>query len=391
MFVYSVLNKNRYFCRMRVYPNINYSLLADAAASAKREVWVKFPYLHDWVKGIKKPTVNQLADFAKNVQIPFGFFFLEKLPDRQNSIPLFRTNSKLPNYYYSSELSETINTIQRRQNWLIEYFKSEQHDELSFVGSFSVQSNYMQIANNIRAQMNLIPNWTQFLQNKDASLKFLIKKAEDAGIFVAINGVVGNSNKNLNPDEFKGFVLSNKWAPYIFINGKDYPAAKLFTFMHELVHIWLDESAAFDIDRMMPANTAIEKLCDTVAAELLVAKDVLHEQWKKVYNNPRHLDYLERFFKVSKLVIARRLLDLGFYTRPQFFDFYNNYKILWDKKNVDVSGGSFYANQPYRVGVKFFDTVNTAAASGKLLYTDAYKLTNLYGSTFTKFKMHIEQ
>jgi Zn-dependent peptidase ImmA (M78 family) len=376
---------------MRVYPNINYSLLGDAVESAKGEVWVKFPHLQDWIKGIKKPTVNQLADFAKAVHIPFGFFFLEKLPERKNSVPLFRTNSKLPHYDYSFELSETINTIQRRQDWLTEYLKSEQEDELSFVGRFSVQSDYMQIANNIRAEIKLVANWSQFLIDKEESLKFLIKKVEDAGIYVAINGVLGNSNKNLNPDEFKGFVLSSKWAPYIFINGKDYPAAKLFTFMHELVHIWLDESAALDIERLLPANTDIEKLCDSVAAELLVAKDVLMEQWNKVYKQPKHLDYLERFFKVSKLVIARRLLDLGFYTRPQFFDFYNNYKILWDKKKNGIGGGSFYANQPYRVGVKFFDTVNSAATSGKLLYTDAYKLTNLYGSTFTKFKIHLER
>jgi Zn-dependent peptidase ImmA (M78 family) len=376
---------------MRVYPNINYSLLGDAVESAKGEVWVKFPHLQDWIKGIKKPTVNQLADFAKAVHIPFGFFFLEKLPERKNSVPLFRTNSKLPHYDYSFELSETINTIQRRQDWLTEYLKSEQEDELSFVGRFSVQSDYMQIANNIRAEIKLVANWSQFLIDKEESLKFLIKKVEDAGIYVAINGVLGNSNKNLNPDEFKGFVLSRKWAPYIFINGKDYPAAKLFTFMHELVHIWLDESAALDIERLLPANTDIEKLCDSVAAELLVAKDVLMEQWNKVYKQPKHLDYLERFFKVSKLVIARRLLDLGFYTRPQFFDFYNNYKILWDKKKNGIGGGSFYANQPYRVGVKFFDTVNSAATSGKLLYTDAYKLTNLYGSTFTKFKIHLER
>jgi Zn-dependent peptidase ImmA (M78 family) len=160
--------------------------------------------------------------------------------------------------------------------------------------------------------------------------------------------------------------------------------------MHELVHIWLDQTAALDIDRLLPANTAIEKCCDTVAAELLVATDILNVEWKKAENLPNHLDYLERYFKVSKLVIARRLLDLGFYTKVRFFNFYNSYKTYWDnKKESQEGGGSFFANQPFRVGVKFFDTVNTAALTGKLLYTDAYKLTNLYGSTFTKFKEHL--
>ena len=85
------------------------------------------------------------------------------------------------------------------------------------------------------------------------------------------------------------------------------------------------------------------------------------------------------------------MLDLGIYSKAQFFGFYNAYKAYWEKKKEENGGGgSFYANQPYRVGIKFFDTVNAAAASGKLLYTDAYKLTNLYGSTFTKFKSHLE-
>ncbi|QGW29876.1 ImmA/IrrE family metallo-endopeptidase [Phnomibacter ginsenosidimutans] len=376
---------------MKVYPSINTTLLSQAAATADARLWVKFPSLQKWIDGQAQPTVRQLADFAKTVHIPFGFFFLQQLPERKNTVPLFRSGSKTPHFDYSFELSETINSIQRRQDWLVEYLRSEQQEELPFVGRFTVTNTYIEIANDIRKELKLPLNWSQFLSDKYTALKYLIKKAEDAGMYVAINGVIGNSNKNLNPEEFKGFVLSSKYAPYIFINGKDYPAAKLFTFMHELAHIWLDKSAALDIERFMPANTETERLCDAVAAELLVAETVLTTEWKKVANRDDHLDYLERFFKVSKIVIARRLLDLGIYSKPQFFGFYNAYKAFWDKKKEENGGGgSFYANQPYRVGIKFFDTVNAAAASGKLLYTDAYKLTNLYGSTFTKFKSHLE-
>ncbi len=376
---------------MRVYPNINPALLGDAAASAGEGVWVKFPQLQEWIKGEKKPTVHQLAEFAKAVHVPFGFFFLQELPKKENKLPLFRTGSQQPEFNYSYALSETIDTIQQRQDWLVDYLRSEYEEALPFVGRFSETDNYKAIADDIRQVLQLPLNWSQFLPDKEAALKYVINKAEAAGIFVAVNGVLGNSNKSLNPAEFKGFVLSNKWAPYIFINGKDYPAARIFTFMHELAHIWLDRSAALDIEQLMPASTEVEKLCDAVAAELLVAEQVLLEEWKKVSDRANHLDVLERFFKVSKVVIARRLLDLGIYTKPQFFRFYNEYKIYWDaRSNEEGGGGSFYNNQPYRVGVRFFETVSRAAESGKLLYTDAYKLTNLYGSTFYKFKTHLE-
>ena len=377
---------------MRVYPNIKSDLLGDAAASAGTELWMKFPQLQEWINGEKKPTVNQLADFAKAVHIPFGFFFLDELPAIKNTIPLFRTSSTQAHFDYSYELRESINSIQKRQNWLVDYLLSEQYEELPFVGRFNTNQSYITIANDIRKVLQLPVNWSQFLQDKDAALKYLIQKAENAGIYVAINGVLGNSAKNLNPEEFKGFVLSNKYAPYIFINGKDYAAAKIFTFMHELAHIWLDKSAALDIERLQPANTETEKLCDAVAGELLVNKDVLMVEWKKVEKRANPLDYLERFFKVSKVVIARRLLDLGIFTKREFFAFYNEYKAYWDnkKESDDGGGGSFYNNQPYRVGIKFFETVTAATASGKLLFTDAYKLTSLYGSTFNKFKDHLQ-
>lgn len=66
---------------MRVYPQIDPALIGRAAATARENVWIKFPVLQQWIDGEKKPTVKQLADFAKEVHIPFGFFFLEALPE----------------------------------------------------------------------------------------------------------------------------------------------------------------------------------------------------------------------------------------------------------------------------------------------------------------------
>lgn len=374
---------------MRIYPNINTSVLAEAAAAAGENVWVKFPGLQQWIKGEKQPTVNQLADFAKAVHLPFGFFFLQKLPTTEGNIPLFRSNVAKPTYNYSSELRDTISSIEARQDWLIEYFSSNRAEPLPFVGSVTLKHSAKHIAAQIRQQLGLQTNWARFLTDKNMALNFLVDKAEQAGIFTAINGVVGNGQRNLLPNEFKGFVLTNPYAPYIFINGKDFPAARLFTFMHELAHIWLGKSAAFDLEKLQPADDAIEKKCDAVAAELLVAEEVLQLEWEKVKKNNNHLLYLERIFKVSQVVIARRLLDLGYYSRPQFFAFYEQYKKNWEQKQNeknDAGGGSFYNNQNFRVGKAFFYTVNEAAKSGKLLYTDAYKLTDLYGKTFHNYE-----
>ncbi len=371
---------------MRVYPPINSELLDQAATTAGSDVWVKFPTLRQWIDGTKQPTLNQLADFAKQVHIPFGFFFLNELPERQNNVPLFRSNNNTPYFNYSFELSESIRTIQRRQDWLTDYFRSEGYEELQFVGSASQRQTTTVIANSIRQVLQLPLSWSQNLSNKDGAFKYLIEKIERQRIFVAINGVLGNGQTNLNPEEFQGFVLTNKWAPYIFINGKDFQAAKIFTLMHELAHIWLGKTAALDIEQFQPANTADEKLCDKIAAELLVPESELRNQWTRNSSSQNHLQILERHFKVSGIVIARRLLDINAYTRSQFFAFYNRYRANWkSQNNKNEGGGNFYLNQNYRVGKAFYHIINEAAKNGKLLYTDAYHLTNLYGNTFHKY------
>ncbi len=375
---------------MRIHPNINGALLGEAAATAGENVWVKFPNLTDWIAGDKHPTVHQLAEFAKTVRLPFGYFFLKSLPKVNGILPLFRSGQAKPVYNYSPDLQETIQTIERRQEWLVEYLKGEQSGPLPFVGSFSAGDRTDGIAANIRQVLQLPVNWAQILPDKDAALRYLIEKVESIGIFVTINGVVGNNGRrNLDPGEFKGFVLSNAFAPYIFINGKDYPAAKIFTLMHELVHIWLGNSAAFDLEGFMPADNLVEKKCDAVAAELLVAENALSPMWEQYKHQPNPVLVLERVFKVSRIVIARRLLDLGIFSKNEFFVFYNEYKKYWAQKAAESEqgGGSFYNNQNYRVGKAFFNTITEAARSGKLLYTDAYKLTGLYGKTFHTYAM----
>lgn len=369
---------------MGISPPIKNILLSEAAALQGDSIWMKFPSLKAWIDGEKKPTVKQLAEFAKTVHIPFGYFFLDKLPETKNTLPLFRTSSKEAIINYSWELSEAIRIIERRQMWLIDYFKKEEADPLPFVGAAIGMTNVNEIAEEIRSELELQNNWTQFLTGKDAAMNYLIDKAEAKRIFVAINGIVGNATRQkLNAEEFKGFVLSNKWAPYIFINGSDFPASKLFTFMHELVHIWLDRSAVLDLDHM-PPEIDEEKLCDAVAAELLVPENILRQEWQLVKHNDSHLNILEKRFKVSKIVIARRLFDLGIYTKKRFFDFYNQYKLKWQNK-TKTKGGDFYNNQPFRVGKAFFEIISTETKKGNLLYTDAYKLTNLYGKTYHEF------
>ncbi len=67
-------------------------------------------------------------------------------------------------------------------------------------------------------------------------------------------------------------------------------------------------------------------------------------------------------------------------------EFYNKYMGDFKfKKDNQGSGGNFYATARKRVSLRFASFVNNAVKENRLLYRDAYKLTNLKGETYNKF------
>jgi Zn-dependent peptidase ImmA (M78 family) len=210
---------------------------------------------------------------------------------------------------------------------------------------------------------------------------------EDAGILVVVNGVVGNStHRKLDPDEFRGFVLVDEFAPLVFVNGADGKAAQMFTLAHELAHVFLGSSAAFDLREMSPANDPTELACNKVAGEFLAPQQEVRRIWPSIRGDPDRFQSIAREFKVSALVAARRVLDLHLITKDEFLAFYHDYQNDERRKAARrPAGGDFYVNQDLRVGRRFASAVVRAAREGKLLYSEAYRLTGLYGKTFDHY------
>ncbi|GBE18454.1 hypothetical protein BMS3Abin16_01054 [archaeon BMS3Abin16] len=52
---------------------------------------------------------------------------------------------------------------------------------------------------------------------------------------------------------------------------------------------------------------------------------------------------------------------------------------------VDLGGGDYYANQNLRIGKLFTSVIVKAVSEGKLLYSEAFKLTGLSGKSFNQY------
>lgn len=351
----------------------------------------KFPKYEEWLRGEDQPTLRQLEKFAQMTRTPLGYFFLSEPPQEKLPIPYFRTIGDERRRDPSPDLIETVQTMQQRQAWMREYLIEEGQGPLPFVGCARPTDNPTSIAGMIREALNLPQRWAGKLPNWKQALRYLQLKMEDAGILVVINSVVGNNtHRKLSVNEFRGFVLVDEYCPLVFVNGSDAKVAQMFTLAHELAHIWLGISAAFDLHELHPADNETERLCNRIAAEFLVPADEMKEFWIRVHGHSDRFSRVAREFKVSELVAARRALDLGLITKAEFVEFYRTI-LERERQDTDVQGGGdFYANQDLRIGRRFAEAVIRATREGRLLYRDAYRLTGLYGSTFEAYAARLE-
>lgn len=370
---------------MKLEVDINNNLLIWAIERAGidiDEVSKTIPYFSSWLLGKKKPTVKQLEKFAQKVHLPFGYLFLDNPPEEKLPIPFFRTiNSQ--EHKINLNIYDSVLILQQRQNWLTDYLKENNYPKLNFVGKFSRNPDINEVVNDIRTTLKINEEWAREFSTWEKAKDHLTQLIEDAGIITTFSSIVGNNTRRkIKVDDCRGFVLVDEYAPFMFINSADSKSAQMFTIAHELAHIWIGKSAGFDFRQLQPANNDTEVLCDKIAAEFLVPAKSIEESWKTV----KDISQLAKHFKVSQIVIARRLLDLGKINKSEFIIFYENY-ISTDFAHSESreSGGDFYKTQRKRLSVRFISFVNQAVKEHKLLIRDAYNLTNLKGETYHTF------
>ncbi len=289
----------------------------------------KLPKIEEWLTGELSPTLKQLEAFSKATYTPIGFLFLPEPPDEQVPIPDFRTMAT--DYFDrpSPDLLDTIYICQQRQEWYRDFERSMGGDPLPFVGSAQLTDVVIQTAAIMREALGFNIEERKKIRTWADALRRFIEQADLLGILVMVSGVVGSNNRRkLDPHEFRGFALSDKLAPLVFINGADTKSAQMFTLAHELAHVWIGETAISDAEAVRISNNRIERWCNQVAAEFLVPLDAISSVYDGDNDLSDEMDKLARQFKVSTLVILRRIHDVGGLTRDE----------LWDAYQVELNG-----------------------------------------------------
>jgi len=358
----------------------------DVETLAKR-LGISPPRVSTWESdGRIRP--KQVEKLARVTHTAVGLLYLSEPPVETLPVPDFRTLQDEEMRTPSPDLLDVIDQARQRQDWFRDYLVGTGEDPLDWVGSLRTDMPVRAAAEHARRAMAVDTELRRSASTWEEALRLQIALIEEHGAMVMRSGIVGNdTHRPLSVDEFRGFALADSYAPLIFINATDTKGAQMFTLAHELMHIWVGASGVSNLDKTYPPDGAIERFCNEVAAELLVPADELRAAWRDVRTKEDPAAALMRHFKVSRIVILRRLRDLEMISVDSFLRQYREQQEFFRQKQEErASGGDFYNTQRTRTGERFARALVERALEGRTPYRDALRLLGMSNvETFHRF------
>ena len=341
---------------------------------------IKAKKLESWEKGEELPSVTEAKKLASLYKVPFACFFLSAPPEKSPKKYVDRRTYGGTVYRETSyELWKEIERITQNRKIMLDYTD----DQLSYkeIPLFDTNASAKEIADGIREYLGIKPPYrTKSLYKNNAFSYF-------RGVFEN-NGIIVAQVTNVSLDEMKGISIYYDTYPIIAVNNKDYERAKVFSLFHEFVHIIRRSSSLCMID-FDERNDEEEKICDRIAAEILMPED----SFTTVTEIVRH-DYLEWSspclqtigdrFAVSTAAVVRRLYELKIIS---YSDYQSIYKRISDEfeantlKNAMGKDGDliikYHIKYLSKEGNLFPRTVVSAYYRGDLTYGELCKTLNL--------------
>lgn len=355
-------------------PNINHIILSWARKTAELSVKNAAHKLQikdgktasakdkllDYENGTVAPSRSMLLRMSRVYRRPILTFYLDKPPRIGDRGEDFRT---LPDYFIGEDnvyVDVLIRNIKARQNLVRETLIDEDEElKLEFIGRNTVDQGIQHITQTLRDVLNLDLDEFRAQPRYLDAFKLLRHRAEEAGVFVLLQGNLGSHHTNISVTAFRGFALSDDIAPFIIINDRDAKSAWSFTLLHEMVHLALGQTGVSGSGSY--AEKQIEKFCSDVASEILLPS----VEFKTF--QPTSLDFelikeeISNYAfskKISSSQIAYRLYQRAGIDKGLWIQLRNFYHKRWDdqrkkeklKLKKQEGGPSYYVLRRHKLG-----------------------------------------
>ena len=355
------------------------------------DIELKFSKINEWISGDSVPTMKQIESLANFLKIPFGYMFLATPPKTNVMKVEFRSiDNKLPEV--SKNLKDTLLEMDRNQSWMSELRQELGWDKLDIIKNFDIKGNdkatIVEIAKLAKKLLGLEEEWYLNHSTNEKAYNYLRAKLEDAGILVMQNGVVGfDTHRKLELNEFRAFMLYDDYAPLIFVNGTDSTAGKIFSLMHEFVHILYQQDDIISESSRVEIK-ANERKINQIAAEILIPQEIIKAKWIELENKDElaRIDTISKMLKVSSYAVAVKLSEMRMIA--------DNIVAVTASRSQNIrrstSGGDFYKKYYAKMSSNFLKSVVSQAESGNLSYTYAFKLLGgIKGNVYNQIRGEI--
>ena len=256
-----------------------------------------------WIDGSSEPNKTQFDRLVALLDIPEGFFFLDRPPSATSPLPRLRRRHArdLAAIEGGTELKaiRLADSLQRVSRWVGE----QQHREPVRMPRATVGEPTEEYAAVLTEWLTWDVHEQQLLAERQTA-KLMRAHIEDKGV-LALNLTLGDGG-------FRGFGFPDDLAPLVAINTRDDHRTRLASYVHELGHIALEEPSLCFIG----SETHNEQWCDAVSRAVLMPSFAVRRYIRNSYGtdmveSAEQLKQTANRFRATYRMAATRLEELG--------------------------------------------------------------------------------
>lgn len=356
-------------------------------ADAAKRMGVSEDRLSKWESGQVVPTINQLRKLAKVYERPLGALLLPVPPRHEEIVELPDFRREEIRGEESPALKRAILTAKER----LEAVDGLADDgvELPFsrpIFTISLNEDTEKAGARLRDEI-LLEDASRTARTGSELLNMLAATASRKGYLTM-------QAQNIDYYEMRGFSIKGSNAAILVLNGSSYPRGKVFTLLHEIVHVALRSDALCDMSRQ--ESSAEERFCDAVTAAALMPSRAVQERIGDLsvsdYRSLR--DFADNFGPgVSAEAALLRLIELGRESwstyrrlRPEFRKAYQEYRDKQKPKPGEDGPPLYYPLKVRDLGRPFISVVTRAHDDGFLSARDTASLLDVSYNNLGKLR-----
>lgn len=339
--------------------------------------------LTEYETGRVAPTRALLVRMAQHYRRPLLTFFLPAPPHSKERGVDFRVQPGGVPGAESAVVDALLRDVRARQSMIRAILEAENEAQpLPFVGAATMADGKEAVLAKLQALLGVDRSHYRARSDAEAAFRLLRTRAEAAGIFVLLKGDLGSHHTAINVQAYRGFVIADDVAPLIVINDGDAKTAWSFTLLHELVHLLLGQTGISGA----PSNTPVERFCNDVAGEFLLAADELdgldlRNAGANVAEAGNLIGEFARQRHVSRAMVAYVALRHGLIGSELYGSLAALFRSQWirERRNQraarkEGTGPSYYVVRRHRLGDALIQLTRRMMESGALTTSKAARI-----------------